>query len=184
MDKSEKWFALTVLQMHEGKVVGKVQLIKHDNGAISQMLNSICICFAEMCFHDSQTNSKILAFYEMSSSTEERKIIITEYESSSNEHCKFKQAIFLPTTENAAIDLPVYMQISSQYAILYVVMKSGRYLVYEIRSSNLIGQGTLSDSVVFLGVKDTRTDGVLVLNRKGILIELGIDQEKAISLSF
>jgi len=181
MDRAEEWYAVTALTLDGGQIVGKLQLVRsREDGPISQMLNGSCICFAEVFLHDLETKSKILAFYEFSSSTKERKIHLLEYEMSSITHSKFKTVIGVPTNDNDANDIPVYMQISPKYAMLYVIMKSGGYMVYEIKSGKLMGQGRLSDSVVFIGAKDTRTDGVLVLNKKGVLIGLEVDQERAL----
>lgn len=72
------------------------------------------------------------------------------------------------------------MQISSKFGVLYVLTKHGFYLIFEISTASLIDQGILSESHVFIGARHTDTDGVLAINRKGIVRLLSIDGDSLV----
>ena len=73
-------------------------------------------------------------------------------------------------------DFPVFMHIASKHGLLYIMTKFGHFFVIEISSAAVIGTGKVSNDPVFIGAKNTKTDGTYVITRSGQLIGLNVDE--------
>jgi clathrin heavy chain len=75
-------------------------------------------------------------------------------------------------------DFPVVMHISSKFGLLYVVTKFSFLYVYEITTASLIHRARISQDTVFIGAKNTKTDGLYVVTKQGALILNSLDESQ------
>lgn len=67
------------------------------------------------------------------------------------------------------------MHISSKYGVLFTITKFGFLYSYEISSASLIFKTRVIDSPVFIGAKNSQTDGIYVVAKNGAVISVNVD---------
>ena len=93
---------------------------------------------------------------------------------------KLKKVCELQMPPQFPNDFPVYMQVASKHGLLYVMTKFGHYFVVEIASASVIGTGKISNDPIFIGSRNSKTDGVYVINRSGQLLGLNVDENNLV----
>lgn len=73
-------------------------------------------------------------------------------------------------------DFPVIQHVSHTHGLLYIVTKFGYLYVYEIPGGNQIQKSKISQSNIFIGSVNRKTDGVYVINKVGHVIDISCDQ--------
>ena len=58
--------------------------------------------------------------------------------------------------------------------------KHGHFFVIEISSASVIASGKVSNDPLFIGARNSKTDGVLVITRSGQLLGLSVDESKLV----
>ena len=77
-------------------------------------------------------------------------------------------------------DFPVFMHVSSRTGLLYIVTKFGHFFIVEISSASVIGTGKLSNDPIFVGARNSKTDGVYAITKSGQLIGLNVDENNLV----
>lgn len=93
---------------------------------------------------------------------------------------KLKKVCELQMPPQFPNDFPVFMHVASKHGLLYLLTKFGHFFVVEISSAAVIGTGKLSNDAIFIGAKDSKTDGALVITRSGNLIRLTVDENNLV----
>jgi clathrin heavy chain len=68
------------------------------------------------------------------------------------------------------------MQVSRTLGVLYLITKYGFLFVFEINSMALLTKKRISQDLVLLGTRNSKTDGIICLNKAGSLFTVSIDQ--------
>lgn len=75
-----------------------------------------------------------------------------------------------------ATDLPIAQYHSSRFGLIFLVTKSGVAMIFDIKTAQRIISERISNDGVFVSVANRRSGGVLLLNRKGHLIHVRINE--------
>ncbi len=59
------------------------------------------------------------------------------------------------------------MHIDAKHGMLYCATKIGFLFIYEISTASLLSRARISDKPIFTGVKNSKTDGLYVINGVG-----------------
>ena len=97
-----------------------------------------------------------------------------------NKHKKVSEITYSPDVPS---DFPVFMHVSSKYGVLYIMSKFGHMFLYELTTGALLFRQQISapQDSVFIGSKNSITDGILVISKSGSLISAALDEKGYIS---
>jgi len=73
------------------------------------------------------------------------------------------------------------MHVSKKHGLLYIVTKFGFLFIYEINNCVQIIKSRISQDSLFTGSKNTKSDGILVINKAGSLLSVDIDEKNIVS---
>ena len=68
------------------------------------------------------------------------------------------------------------MHVSSKLGLLYIVTKFGFLFVYEMTTALCIVRTRVSNDVVFIGTRNSVTDGVMCINKAGVVLACDVDE--------
>lgn len=72
-------------------------------------------------------------------------------------------------------DIPVAVESSSEYGLIYIISKFGIFYVCDLENGFLLFKTIISQSTIFTSTLDTETQGILVVSRCGQM--LGIEMQ-------
>jgi len=136
--------------------------------------------FGKVYYHSSSHQSTIIAFFERKQGETTQRIHFNEISAPPDGKQKLKKQCEIQMPPQHPNDFPVYMHVSSKHGLCYVMTKQGFYFVLEIASASLVGQGKISNDPIFIGAPNSRTDGVLVINRSGQVLGLNTDENNLV----
>lgn len=176
MEGNEKWCSLFGISTPDGgkTILGHIQLFLIE-GAKQQLLEGHCSCFGEAPIHADDYNSSLFCFFERKSTDPTPRIHITEIGAPPPGASKFKKQADFPIDPSLPADFPVYMQVSSRYGLLYAVTKFGFLYAYELSSASPLFRVRISEQAIFVGAKNSKTDGIIAINKGGAVITSDID---------
>ena len=58
--------------------------------------------------------------------------------------------------------------------------KFGHFFVVEVSSASVIGTGKLTNDPIFIGARNSKTDGVYVITKSGSLFGLNVDENNLV----
>ncbi len=72
------------------------------------------------------------------------------------------------------------MQISPKYGIIYLITKFGFLFVYELSTVSFITRVKISQDTIFIGTRNSKTDGIYCINKGGSLLTASIDENSIV----
>lgn len=72
------------------------------------------------------------------------------------------------------------MSVSSKNGVLFCATKHGFIYVYELVTGSLIARSRISDSVVFVGAKNTKTEGIVTISKSGQVTNIDVEESKIV----
>lgn len=154
--------------------MGHIQLYLIE-GAKQQLLEGHCTCFGEAPIHSDDYVSSLFCFFERKSTDPTPRIHVTEIGAPLSGQPKHKKQADFPVDPNYPTDFPVYMQVSSKYGILLAATKFGFLYGFELTTVSPLFRIRISEQPIFIGAKNTKTDGILTINKAGAVISNDID---------
>lgn len=130
--------------------------------------------FGNLFYHGPDHKSSVIAYFERKTSDSGQRIHIAEVQNPPEGKQKLKKACELQLSVNG--DFPIFMHISSKHGLVYVLTKAGYYYVIEASSAALIANGKLSNDPLFIGARNSKTDGVLGISKSGTVYGLNCDE--------
>lgn len=178
-DSSEKWGLLTAISSPDsGKtIVGNMQLCLIE-AQKSQSLEGHYGTFGNLFIHSPEHKSSVIAYFERKTNDNGQRVHITEVSPPPEGRTKLKKACELQMSVNG--DFPIYMHISSKHGLVYVLTKAGFYYVIEASSASLIANGKISNDPLFIGSRNSKTDGPLVISKSGAVYGLNCDENSLV----
>ena len=73
------------------------------------------------------------------------------------------------------------MQISAKYGILIIITKFGFLYYYELTTVSLIFRTRISQETIFIGAKNSKTDGAFAITKGGALLSINFDDNNLIN---
>jgi len=91
-------------------------------------------------------------------------------------HKKVSEITYSPDVPS---DFPVFMHLSQKYGVLYIMSKFGHLFLYELSTGALLFRQAISSpqDSVFIGTRNSITDGILVISKSGSLISAVLDEK-------
>lgn len=120
--------------------------------------------------------NNILCFVEKKLSEPTAKLHVMEVGNPAPNQQKFKKTVDLQYAPEAPQDFPVLMHTVEKYGILFIITKMGFLFVYEIGSANLLLRQRITDNLIFVKCKNTKTDGMICVNKSGKIYAINADE--------
>jgi len=73
------------------------------------------------------------------------------------------------------------MQVCSKFGLIMVITKMGHLHLFEISSCSQISKSRVSNDTVFVGTRNSKTDGALIVNKAGGFISVNVDEGSLVS---
>lgn len=89
---------------------------------------------------------------------------------------KFKRSAELAYPPDVQGDFPVLVHAVNKSGLIFVITKFGYLFVYEAANGYLIYRQRITDSWIFAGVRNPKTDGMIAINRNGQMLAINVDQ--------
>lgn len=177
LDNTERWGLLTAISSPDGgkTINGHMQLCLIDQGK-SQAIEGHCATFGSIYYHSPDYKSSVIAYFERKANDSTQRVWINEIGSPLEGKTKLRKSCELAMHNQFPNDFPVFMHISNKHGLLYIMTKFGFFFVLEVASCSIIYKGRISNDPVFIGARNSRTDGVLIINKSGALYQLNCDE--------
>lgn len=78
-------------------------------------------------------------------------------------------------------DFPVSLQISERFGLVYIISKMGLLFVYDMHTATPVYRSRISQDNVFLCCSNTKSSGFYAINRKGSVIDVGLNEQTFVS---
>jgi clathrin heavy chain len=77
-------------------------------------------------------------------------------------------------------DFPVLMQDCPKFGIVFIITKMGFLYMYEISTAALLYRHKVTDQLCFVSSRNTKTDGMIVINRAGQIFSINVEENNLI----
>jgi clathrin heavy chain len=176
LDPQGKYASISGISSTDGgaNIDGNLQLCLIDQMK-QQSLQAHFGCFGKVRVHSESHESILFAYAERPKDTGANRITISEIGQPPQGAQKFKVQFDLQYPQAAGNDFPIFMGFASKFGLLYVLARSGTIFIFEVTTGSRVLASRLSDAMVITAALNTQTDGLLVLNKNGNVIQLDID---------
>mmetsp|Transcript_26576 Transcript_26576/g.4685 ORF Transcript_26576/g.4685 Transcript_26576/m.4685 type:complete len:125 (-) Transcript_26576:3351-3725(-) len=93
---------------------------------------------------------------------------------------KFKATTEVQYAQDRPNDFPVSLHLLGKYGLVGMVTKFGYFYLFETISANLVYRTVLSEDTIFVSCKSTTDDTVVVVNRRGQVIGVTINEQNLV----
>jgi len=94
---------------------------------------------------------------------------------------KYKKQVDIQYAPEFQNDFPIYMQVASKFGLLLVLTKFGFLFAFELSSCQLLCKSRVSQETIFCGARNSRTDGLLAINKGGSVLSVNVDAQNLVS---
>jgi len=77
-------------------------------------------------------------------------------------------------------DFPVLIQDCPKYGVVFIITKMGFLYMYEISTAALLFRQKVTDQLCFVATRNTKTDGMIVINRAGQIYSINVEENNLI----
>lgn len=172
-----KWAALFAISTPDGgqTINGHIQLYLIEAGK-QQMLEGHACAFGSVLLHNDTHRSNVFCFVERKAGETKSLVHITEISAPPEGVQKFKKNTEIVYDPSAPGDFPISMVVAEKYGLLYVVTKFGFIYLYEMSTCEQIYKTRISSQPIFVVAKNYTNDGLLALNKNGVLYGGMVDE--------
>lgn len=173
----ETWSSLVGIGQENNRVVGHIQLYSRERG-ISQVIEGHASSFASLLLSGGSTNTQLFTFANRTVTGCKLHIVEIDHQSGNPEYQKKAIDLFCPP--ELPNDFPVSVEVSNKYGIVYIITKFGLIHLYDIESGVCIFMNRISQDPIFTATRYEATSGVLVINKKGHVLSVSLNEETVI----
>ena len=167
VDYEEKWCSLCgIAQATGGGIVGNMQL-RFTEASQNQAVQAYISCFVNMQLVDPSYKTKAVVFIERKHTETGMKIHVMEIGKPKEGMTKFRKNGEFSTPPEAAADFPLAIQPSETNGVAFIITKMGYLYIFELSTCSLLFRNRVSETLIFQTVRNTKTDGMLGVNRNG-----------------
>lgn len=177
VNNDESWSSLVGIAQENGRVVGHIQLFSKSRN-ISQAIEGHASSFATIKLDGGSSDSQLFTFANRTSTG--CKLHIVEIDHKEGNPLYQKKAIDLYCPAELPNDFPVAVEVSNKYGIVYVITKYGLIHLYDLESGVCIFMNRISQDPIFTATKFDATSGVLVINRKGSVLSVSLNEDTVV----
>ena len=166
-----KWLVLNGIKQEAGQIVGAMQLYSVDK-RISQPMAGFAADFASVTVAGAPEPLSLFCFCAKSPAGTGQVQIVKIGGAAPFD----KKNVDIGPFE--ANDFPVAMQASDKYDLLYLITKSGIFMLFDTETGAMIYQNRISDAAnaVFCTTRNTKNGGIIAVNRAGQVLSVTIDE--------
>ena len=178
VDSSGKWCVLFgIYSDSQTKTLhGMVQLYSIEQKA-SQNLEGFVPHFADVALVDANYKNTVLPFVGKKPSETFWNFLILEVGKPIDASRKVKKKQkFQMAPDVSATDIPILSYISEKYALTFIIAHSGYLYVHQMFTGFMIYRGRISTDMIIACCKHTASDGMLCVNKKGVVLLSKIDE--------
>jgi len=179
VDADEKWLLLSGIATPDGgkTINGHLQLYSVEKRQ-QQMLEGHAGCFQNLVVEDNQPALGLFAFAEKKAGQPTARLHIMNV--GNPQVCPFKRVVEIPYPPEAPNDFPVAMQMSEKHGMLFLVTKMGFLFIFECSTGAVIFRNRISAETIFITCKNSATAGIIAVNRRGQVLNIGIDEQNIV----
>uniref|UniRef100_A0A915NYG7 WH2 domain-containing protein n=1 Tax=Meloidogyne floridensis TaxID=298350 RepID=A0A915NYG7_9BILA len=158
-----KFFLLVGVKSKDGQTVGIMQICTKERG-VTHLMDAHAGCFAQFKMEGSSNPINLLC-YSLRKSDKEGKLTIKELKTpTGNKQYTKKSVDFV-----YSYGIPLSMQASSAYGILYMITDYGYVHVFEIETCCSIYRVSIPVATIFITTEHTSNNGFLAISESGKL---------------
>ena len=173
VNADSSWCLLTGISTPDGgkTIDGSMQLFSVEKKQ-QQLLEGHAGTFAEVPMDDTGRKVGLFSFMERKHGTTVTRLHIIDLSRTTS--FKVAQEVQMPA-ENPT-DFAVALHMSEKHGVIYAITKGGSGLIFDILTGTLLYMNRVSQESVFIGCGSSRSGGILLVNRKGQVISLSINE--------
>ena len=181
VDSTGKWCFLVGLYMDASKqLLSRIQLFSIEKG-MTMPLEGYAACFGEMPVVDGLPaggKNQIFAFCLRTANDPTNRLQITEL--SPNPATAFKVKADIQMAQDAPGDIPIIIQASNKYGLIFILTKEGYFFMYEASTAALVYRQRLTNQPIQVAVRNTTTDGMIAINKAGQILAINVDADNLV----
>lgn len=154
-----------------------MQLYNKDRG-ISQALEGHAAAFGTLRLEGAPGETKVFTFAARTANGAKLHVVEIDHQSSNPVFTKKNVDVYFPP--EAVNDFPVAMQVSAKYKVIYLVTKYGFIHLYDLETGTCIYMNRISSETIFITAPDSRSEGIIGVNRKGQVLAVSVDENTVI----
>ncbi|KAE9015521.1 Clathrin heavy chain 1 [Phytophthora rubi] len=163
-----------------GHVVGSMQLYSMEK-KVSQVLQGYAGAFTQMKPPGRTVDTQVLVFAGIKADGQPTQLLSMEVGRDSDTRDAFHLASKpIPFDTEAKNDFPVMVLASPGDDIVYMITKMGYLFLFDAHSGTLIYRACVMQDTPFVTCRDSKSNGVLGITRRGQLLHFGINREKLV----
>eukprot|EP00918_Siedleckia_nematoides_P026580 GHVU01057396.1.p1 GENE.GHVU01057396.1~~GHVU01057396.1.p1 ORF type:complete len:618 (+),score=127.82 GHVU01057396.1:105-1856(+) len=179
-DSVEKWCLLTGISTPDGgkTILGTMQLYSTEKRQ-QQLLEGHAGCFANLVIDPQRGPQPVLAFTERKKETPHmsRLHVMDVYTPRGDGPAPFKMNAAIEYPPEQANDFPVYLHLSERSGLLFMLSKGGLLFLIEPVTGTVLYRHKVSTETVFLCCPNKRNGGILMVNRKGVVLTATVSED-------
>jgi len=182
MDSTGKWCVLYgIYSLDKGATInGAIQLYSVEQSA-SQFLDGFAPCFADVPLIEPTYKNTIITFVGKKPSEPTWNFLVLEVGKPLPDKKIKKKTLFQAAPEVTTADIPILSYVSEKYALTYIISRLGYLYVHELYTGGMIYRTRLSPDLVVAACRHSATDGMLTINRKGVVSLVTADDKNLVS---
>lgn len=179
IDQSKKWcFLIGIYKGANNQIACAMQLYMMEKKQ-HQNLSGFAACFTEMPVTDqSDYKNQILCFCEKKENENVHKLHFMEIGNPAPNQQKFRRNTDIQIQQEG--DFPVLMQDSPKFGVVFIITKFGFLYMYEVSTAALLYRQKITDDVCIVSTRNTKTDGMIVINKQGIIYSINVEENALI----
>eukprot|EP01022_Parablepharisma_sp_SALTPOND_P000326 TRINITY_DN1014_c0_g1_i1.p1 TRINITY_DN1014_c0_g1~~TRINITY_DN1014_c0_g1_i1.p1 ORF type:complete len:1806 (+),score=251.50 TRINITY_DN1014_c0_g1_i1:3065-8482(+) len=181
VDSTGKWCVLYGIYQSNGALNGMIQLYSTEQQA-SQSLEGFAPCFADVPLIDPNYKNTIITFVGKKATESAWNFLVLEVGKPIEPSQKIKKKQpFQSAPEVTTADIPILSYISEKYALGFIVSRLGYLYVHELYTGSMIYRMRLSPDMVVASCRHSQTDGMMCVNRKGVVFLVTVDEKNIVN---
>merc|ERR1719487_3047273 len=141
------------------------------------MLEGHSGAFGNVVMQDGQDKAAILAFWERNhASPEANKLRILDLKPGG---AKVQKDITM--APDAPGDFAISMVVSEKYGVIFKITKQGFLYLFDCGTGTNLFRYRISQEAVFIGAPSARTGGMLLVNRKGLVMSANVNEQTIVN---
>lgn len=179
IDSTNKWcFLIGIYQGADQAICCHMQLFFIEKRQ-QQILEGFAACFTDMPVTDATDyKNNIFCFCEKKAGDNTQKLHIMEVGNPAPNQQKVKRSADIQMQQ--AGDFPVLMQACPKYGVVFIITKMGFLYMYEVSTAALLFRQKVTDQLCFVATRNTKTDGMIVINRAGQIYSINVEENNLI----
>lgn len=181
VDADGQWCFLLGLYSPDNKQLNARCQLYHLVQKQAQILDAYAACFTQMPVTDNVSHkNSLIAFCQKKPEESVHKLHVMEVGNPAPGAQKHRVAVDIQMAPDAVADIPVLMQASPKYGLLFIMTKLGYFFMYECSTGALIYRQRITDQLPFVCVRNGGTDGMICINRAGQVHAVNVDADNLI----